>query len=118
MEKEYFSSCTGGVLPIKSGGRWLFGDDLIAPPHRCKRGPLRLKGGETGAGGDCVDLTTNNNAHISKVENMGTGDNNLNPFFLMEEHALATARCNRAAATKGQRGTIVANKNKTSAYET
>ncbi|WP_320111175.1 hypothetical protein [Draconibacterium orientale] len=49
MEYEHFSSWLGGVLPVKSGGRWLTeeesmsGEGISAPLHRCKRGPLLLK---------------------------------------------------------------------------
>jgi hypothetical protein len=49
MEYEHFSSWLGGVLPMKSGGRWLTeeesmsGEGISAPLHRCKRGPLLLK---------------------------------------------------------------------------
>ncbi|WP_321347522.1 hypothetical protein [uncultured Draconibacterium sp.] len=103
---EHFSSWLGGVLPVKSGGRWLSdemnsaiigatfptwgemsagqrGSEALTPPHRCKRGPLRLKGGEAGACGDGVDIKTNKNAHHFQKETVSKRDNNLSLVFLI-----------------------------------
>lgn len=57
---------------------------------------------------------TTTNAHFSVPKTMGTGDNNLFPFFLISILAL---KCEQFSPS-GQRGGIVANTNKTSAYET
>ncbi|MDX8337603.1 hypothetical protein SLH46_00320 [Draconibacterium sp. IB214405] len=62
---------------------------------------------------------TTKNAHLSKLENMGTGDNKFFPFFLIEKHAMNCEQFSPSGEMPaGQRGGIVANKNKTSAYET
>ena len=61
---------------------------------------------------------TTKNAHLSMLENRGTGDNKLNPFFLISSSSpLGEMSAGWRTRGKGKKGTV-ANINKTSAYET
>lgn len=61
---------------------------------------------------------TTKNAHLSMLENRGTGDNKFFPFFLISSSSpLGEMSAGWRTRGKGKKGTV-ANINKTSAYET
>nr|WP_319271000.1 hypothetical protein [uncultured Draconibacterium sp.] len=117
---EMTAAITGATFPtwgeMSAGQR---GSEALTPPHRCKRGPLRL---EAGAGGDGVEVKTNKNAHSFQKETVSKRDNNLSLFFLISQHALKCEKfsplgeMSASWRTEGYR--LVANKKKSSAYET
>ncbi|WP_394698680.1 hypothetical protein [uncultured Draconibacterium sp.] len=59
---------------------------------------------------------TTKNAHLSMLENRGTGDNKLSPFFLISSTLCISSPVGGSPEGEGGNGTV-ANINKTSAYE-
>nr|WP_321484628.1 hypothetical protein [uncultured Draconibacterium sp.] len=100
MEYEHFSSSQEEYVRQLADGRWCL-NTIGIPPHRCKRGTPLLEEGKLDLAAKLLTTKDNNpplkriagttkNARLSVQKTMGTGDNNLFPFFLISN--LATAR--------------------------
>ena len=103
MEYEHFSSSQEEYVRQLADGRWCL-NTIGIPPHRCKRGTPLLEEGKLDLAAKLLTTKNNNpplkriagttkNARLSVQKTMGTGDNNLFPFFLISN--LATARIYR-----------------------
>ncbi len=103
MEYEHFSSSQEEYVRQLADGRWCL-NTIGIPPHRCKRGTPLLEEGKLDLAAKSLTTKNNNpplkriagttkNARLSVQKTMGTGDNNLFPFFLISN--LATARTYR-----------------------
>ena len=99
MGYEHFSSSQEEYVRQLADGRWCL-NTIGIPPHRCKRGTPLLEEGKLDLAAKLLTTKNNNpplkriagttkNARLSVQKTMGTGDNNLFPFFLISD--LATA---------------------------
>ncbi len=111
------------TVPLRVGGRV---EPVASKKIRWKSGGtenyMRMTEAITGAGGDGVEVKTNKNAHYFQKETVSKRDNNLSLFFLISQHALKCEKfsplgeMSASWRTEGYR--LVANKKKSSAYET